>query len=268
MQFGNILQQVARGEMETQSKEGIGKETEAMIEEFESAVGAVHKVLENLNIPTNPVVEPSHSGETSLATYKLLFGNMEYEEGNGNNETKTFGFLILDITRNITMRNIMMSSLPHFHGMSFDDPNSFLFEFDILCKSCNYTDNAKKMKLFLATLRDSRLIWFMSFGEHSILYWDDMKATFLQKYQYYCRPRDARNGIFKMQQFEEEILEDYLEIFLYNYQKTKQFGLNTTTFRTIFFKCFRDDYIEVLNLMSSGDVYQKPFSDIVEYCKK
>jgi hypothetical protein len=30
----------------------------------------------------------------------------------------------------------------------------------------------------------------------------------------------------------------------------------------------RDDCIEVLNLISSGDVYQKPLADIVEYCKR
>jgi hypothetical protein len=268
VQFGNISQQVAGEAVATQSEEGIGKETEAVVEEVESAVGAVHKVLENLNIPTNPVVEPSPSGETSPATYKLLFGNMADEEGNENNETKTFGFPILDITRNVTMKNILLSSLPHFHGMSSEDPDSFLFEFDILCRSYNYTDNAQKLKLFPATLKDSTLRWFMSLGEHSILSWDDMKETFLQKYQDYCRPRDARNDIFKMQQSEEEILEDYLERFLYNYQKTKQFSLDTTTVRTIFLKGVRDDCIEVLNLMSSGDVYQKPFVDIVEYCKK
>ena len=38
-----------------------------------------------------------------------------------------------------------------------------------------------------------------------------------------------------MQQSEEETLEDYLERFLYNYQKFKQ-RLNTNTVRTIFLK--------------------------------
>jgi hypothetical protein len=71
-----------------------------------------------------------------------------------------------------------------------------------------------------------------------------------------------------MQQSEEESLEDYLERFLYNYQKTKQFSLDTATIRTIFLKGVRDDCIEVINLMSSGDVYQKKFADIAEYCKR
>jgi hypothetical protein len=29
-----------------------------------------------------------------------------------------------------------------------------------------------------------------------------------------------------------------------------------------------DDCIEVLNLLSSGDVHQKPFSEIVDYCRR
>jgi hypothetical protein len=37
---------------------------------------------------------------------------------------------------------------------------------------------------------------------------------------------------------------------------------------TIFLKGIRDDCIEVLNLMSFGDVYQKSFTDIAEYCKR
>ena len=71
-----------------------------------------------------------------------------------------------------------------------------------------------------------------------------------------------------MQQSEEESLEDYLERFLYNYQKTKQFSLDTPTVRTIFLKGVRDDFIEVLNLMIFGDVYQNPFADKTEYCKR
>jgi hypothetical protein len=166
------------------------------------------------------VVEPSLNGETSPPPYRL-FGDMVEEEGNIVNEIETFGFPILDIAKDIAMNNIPLSSLPHFQGMSTEDLNSFLFEFDILCRSYNYIDNAQKLKLFPATLKDSALRWFMSLGEHTSLSWDGMKETFLQKYQDYCRPRDARNDIFKMQQSEEESLEDYLEKFLYNYQKTK-----------------------------------------------
>jgi ribosomal protein L44E len=33
-------------------------------------------------------------------------------------------------------------------------------------------------------------------------------------------------------------------------------------------KGLRDDCIEVLNLLSSGDVHQKPFAEIADYCRR
>ena len=150
-----------------------------MVEEVASSIGETHKVLEQLDIPNNPVVEPSLSGETSPTPYNVLFGDMEDEEGNENNKTHTFRFPILDITKDVAMKNILLSSLPHLHGMSKKDRDSFLFEFDTLCRSYNYIDSAQKLKLFPTTLKDSTLRWFMSLGEHTILSWDVMKETFL-----------------------------------------------------------------------------------------
>ena len=39
------------------------------------------------------------------------------------------------------MKNIPPSILPNFYGMTSEDPNSFLFEFDILCRTYGYTDD-------------------------------------------------------------------------------------------------------------------------------
>jgi hypothetical protein len=203
----------------------------------ESALGwAECESVEHLGDTENPVYEPSISG-------------MVEEEGNAPTETKTFRFPILDISRNINMKNIPLSSLPTFRGMSTEDPDLFLFEFDILCRSYNYLDDAQKIKLFLATMKDSSLRWFMSLGENMILPWDQMKDTFLRKYQDYCKD-NAKNDIFKMQQTEDESPEDYLERFLYNYQKSKLFTTDPAVVRTIFLKGLRDDCIEVLNLLS------------------
>ena len=128
----------------------------------------------------------------------------------------TFGFPILDSTRDTPMQNIPPSTLPHFHGMSSEDPDSFLFEFDILCRSYNYVRDAQKLKLFPATLKDPALRWFMGLGEHNIRTWEEMRSAFLNKYQEHCRTRDSQNDIFRMQQQEDESLEDYVERFIYN----------------------------------------------------
>jgi hypothetical protein len=71
-----------------------------------------------------------------------------------------------------------------------------------------------------------------------------------------------------MQQKEDEIPEDYLERFLYNYQKSKLFTIYPTAVRIVFLKGLRDNCIEFLNLLSSGDVHQKPFVEIADYCRR
>ena len=104
----------------------------------------------------------------------------EEEETRNQTET-TFGFSILDTTPNVNMKNIPLSTLPTFYGKNSENPYTFLFEFDILCRSYNYVQDAQKLKLFPSTLKDSALRWFMGLGESSIRSWEAMKDIFLKK---------------------------------------------------------------------------------------
>jgi hypothetical protein len=79
------------------------------------------------------------------------------EEETGNQTETTFGFLILDTTPNVNMKNIPLSTLPTFYGKNNEDPDTFLFEFDILCRSYNYVQDAQKLKLFPATALEKLL---------------------------------------------------------------------------------------------------------------
>ena len=101
-------------------------------------------------------------------------------EVNDENSFSTLGFPIGDLPREVApMKNIPLSALPNFHGLSSEDPDEFLFEFDILCRSYDYVSNAKKLKLFPTTLKRNELRWFMSLGGHVITTWDQMKHKFL-----------------------------------------------------------------------------------------
>jgi hypothetical protein len=85
------------------------------------------------------------------------------------NDENTISTLVFPIT-NITtrgmdpMKNIPLSTMPNFHGISTEDPDEFLFEFDILCRIYDYTTTVQKLKLFPTTLKGNTLIWFMSLG--------------------------------------------------------------------------------------------------------
>jgi hypothetical protein len=71
-----------------------------------------------------------------------------------------------------------------------------------------------------------------------------------------------------MSQQEYENLEDYLETFLYNLQKSKHNYLSSDVIHTIFLKGIRDEYIDILNLMGSSDISSLPFKKNVELCRK
>jgi hypothetical protein len=113
------------------------------------------------------------------------------------------------------MKNIPLSALPTFYSKNSEDPDTFLFEFEILSRRYNYLEDVHKLKIFLATLKDSALRWFMGLGESSIRSWESMKDIFLKKYQDYCNTKESRNDICKVQQLEDENLKDYMERFSY-----------------------------------------------------
>ena len=81
------------------------------------------------------------------------------------------------------MKNISPSVLPNFYGLRSENCETFLFEFEVLCRSYDYLHDAQKFKLFPTTLQDETLKLFMSLGINSIRTWEQMKTTFLEKYK-------------------------------------------------------------------------------------
>ena len=76
------------------------------------------------------------------------------------------------------------------------------------------------------------------------------RSIFLEKY----KDRDLREEIFIMNQEEDESLEDLIERFMYNVKREKLHHLGFDTLKTLLHRKFRDEWIDLLNLMSKGDV--------------
>ena len=166
------------------------------------------------------------------------------------------------------MKNISPSVLPLFHGKAAEDPDKFLFEFDILCRSYNYVTDAQKLKLFPATLKDNALRCFMSLVGGTVANWDKMKQVFLEKYQEYCNTKDKREELFKMVEKENESLEDFVERILYNVQRAGQMNMGLDVLKLILLRGIRDDCLDMLNLLRKGDISKESFGKIVELCKR
>jgi hypothetical protein len=191
------------------------------------------------------------------------------DEVQDENSFSTLGFPIGDFPLGTApMKNIPLSALPNFHGLSSEDPDEFLFEFDILCRSYDYTTNAQKLKLFPSTLKGNALRWFMSLGEHVITSWDQMKQRFLNKYQDYCRTREKKEELFKMVQKEDENLEDFVERLQYNLQRSRHPDVSKDILKTILLKGVRDDSLDMLNMLGKGDISKEPYDVIVNLCKR
>lgn len=126
---------------------------------------------------------------------------VETEEGvRGRGNQDIFGFPIFDEDTTLTMKNTSPSIFSNFHGKRSEDPETFLFEIEILRRSYDYLHDAQKLKLFPATLKDLALKWFMILGMNSIRTWAQMKEAFLEKSRDYCMPHNIKDEVFKMTQ--------------------------------------------------------------------
>ena len=60
-------------------------------------------------------------------------------DGDDDNEEDPLGFPIQGTDVSVHMKNIPPYFLPNFHGMRREDPEKFLFEFEILCRSYGHS---------------------------------------------------------------------------------------------------------------------------------
>jgi hypothetical protein len=90
------------------------------------------------------------------------------------------------------MKNISPTSLPHFHGLTSEDPDTFMFEFFVVCRTYDYASDEKKLKLFPSTLKDATLHWFMGLPGDSITTWAQMQQAFNNKYRTTVGPKKPR----------------------------------------------------------------------------
>jgi hypothetical protein len=106
-------------------------------------------------------------------------------------EVVTFDFPIRNTDGVTQMKNIPHSTLPNFHGLVTEDLDTFLFEFDVLCRSYDYIYDAHKLNLFPGPplrMFPSDGSWD-SMGTTS-LHGNKMRKVFLEKYQDYCKDKD------------------------------------------------------------------------------
>lgn len=66
-------------------------------------------------------------------------------------------FPIRETNGDASMKTISPSTLPHLHGLTSEDPDTFLLDFVVICRTYDYTSDDQKLKLFPSTLKDVTL---------------------------------------------------------------------------------------------------------------
>ena len=119
------------------------------------------------------------------------------QDDRGDRERIEGAFPIRETNGDTKMKNISPSSLPQFHGLTTEDPDTFLFGFVVICRTYYYTYDDQNLKLFPSTLKDAGLCWFMGLLGDNITNWAHMQQDFNNKYRYYRRSKDTKEDIFR-----------------------------------------------------------------------
>eukprot|EP00253_Pinus_taeda_P032953 PITA_32953 len=185
------------------------------------------------------------------------------ENRNGRREDERIegAFPIRETNGDMKMKNTSPSALPHFHGLTTEDPDTFLFEFVVLFRTYDYAEDEKKLKLFPSTLKDAALRWFMGLPGNSITTWAQMQQAFNAKYRDYCRSKETKGEIFRMTMGSDESLEDYEERFQLSYQQARC-TLDPEPLKLVLLRGVPEDLLDTLHMLARGDIYQLPYEDI------
>jgi len=60
---------------------------------------------------------------------------------------------IEDILGDVPMKHIPLTSLHNFHGLYYEDLDTFIFKFNIVCQGYDYISDDHKLKIFPSTLK-------------------------------------------------------------------------------------------------------------------
>jgi hypothetical protein len=85
------------------------------------------------------------------------------------NKEEEYTFPIRESGEEAKMKNINPSNLPLFYGLPIEDPDTFLFEFEVLCHTYEYKNNAQKLRL--VSLNFEGCFFKMVYGTARRKYW-------------------------------------------------------------------------------------------------
>ncbi|KAM2154918.1 hypothetical protein ACFX1Q_046672 [Malus domestica] len=119
-------------------------------------------------------------------------------------------------TEEFELKSSLLHHVPKYHGLSMEDPNKHLKEFEVVCSSMtpvNVDGNILKMKAFPFSLMDKAKDWLYELAPGTVTSWESMKRAFLEKFFPTSRVILLRKRISGIQQSQGESFPTYYERF-------------------------------------------------------
>ncbi|CAN6723536.1 unnamed protein product [Malus baccata var. baccata] len=88
-------------------------------------------------------------------------------------------------TEEFELKSSLLHHIPKYHGLSMEDPNKHLKEFEVVCSSMtpiNVDGSILKMKAFPFSLMDKAKDWLYELAPGTVASWESMKRIFLEKF--------------------------------------------------------------------------------------
>ncbi|KAM2100870.1 hypothetical protein ACFX1T_027968 [Malus domestica] len=87
-------------------------------------------------------------------------------------------------TDEFELKSSLLYHIPKYHGLTMEDPNKHLKEFEVVCSSItpiNVEGSILKMKAFPFSLMDKAKDWLYELAPGTVTSWESMKRAFLEK---------------------------------------------------------------------------------------
>ncbi|CAN6576784.1 unnamed protein product [Malus baccata var. baccata] len=119
-------------------------------------------------------------------------------------------------TEAFELKSSLLHHIPKYHGLSMEDPNKHLKEFEVVCSSItpvNVDGSILKMKPFPFSLMDKAKDWLHELAPGTVTSWESMKRAFLEKFFPTSRVLLLKKRISDIQQNQGESFQTYYEHF-------------------------------------------------------
>ncbi|KAM1415124.1 hypothetical protein ACFX2I_006820 [Malus domestica] len=163
-------------------------------------------------------------------------------------------------TEEFELKSSLLHHIPKFHGLSMEDPNKHLKEFEVVCSSMTQVTvdgSILKMKAFPFSLMDKANDWLYELAPGTVTSWESMKKAFLEKFFPTSRIILLRKKISGIQQDEGESFPTYYERFKSLVASCPQHQMNEELLLQYFYEGLLPLERQMLDVSTGGALVDK-----------